>query len=73
MSLYLHRIAENYQLGIWKIEETETELIDMLPEKAYYQEEILKFKTPHRIIEWLSVRVPTCWFRCAIDHHLLYG
>ena len=67
MPLYLHRIAEKDQLGIWKIEETETELLNLLPEKAYYQKEILKFKTPHRIIEWLSVRA--LLFKIQGKHH----
>ena len=71
MSLYLHRIEDHYQLGIWKIEESEAELLDMLPQREYYQGEIAKFKTLHRTIEWLSTRV--LLFKLLGQHHpILY-
>ena len=57
MAIFLNRQGENYLLGVWKMEESISELLSLLPEKAYYEQAIAQFKTPHRIQEWLSVRV----------------
>lgn len=56
MGLFVNIKTDSYHLGIWKIEETTEELLDLLPEKEYYAAEIERFKTLHRMQEWLSVR-----------------
>ncbi len=46
-------------LGIWKISESRSELIDLLPEsqRVAAQKYISKLKSGRRILEWLSTRV----------------
>ncbi len=56
MALLIHRNESTYQLGVWKMDETIEQLLEFLPEKTYYEEEIKRFKASHRIHEWLSVR-----------------
>ena len=43
--------------GIWKIEETEDELLDLLQEKEVYKKEIAVFSLSSRRKEWLAERV----------------
>ena len=57
MSIYLQRCGDNYKLGVWKMQESTSELLALLPDQAYYENAITQFKTPRRVEEWLSVRV----------------
>ena len=57
MGLFIHRKEKNYTLAVWKIEESDTQLLSLLPEQSYYESAIQQFKTPRRIQEWLAVRV----------------
>lgn len=57
MSLFLKIDESNYRLGIWKIDETIDELLDILPDADKYKNEIAQFTSNSRKLEWLSVRV----------------
>ncbi len=56
MGLYYELKNDAIQLGIWKIEENVEELLLILPERDYYEHELLRFTADHRKLEWLSVR-----------------
>lgn len=47
----------SYRWGVWKMDETLDELLDMLPQQTIYREGVQRFSTGHRRLEWLSVRV----------------
>ena len=46
-----------YQWGIWKTEESTEELLALLPDPERYEQQLTRFSSPHRKLEWLSVRV----------------
>ena len=46
-----------YQWGIWKTEESPEELLALLPDPERYEQQLTLFSSPHRKLEWLSVRV----------------
>lgn len=56
MPLFQKTTCDGYSLGIWKIEETVEDLLEILPDRVYFEAELLRFKAPHRKLEWLSVR-----------------
>ncbi|MFA6873772.1 MAG: siderophore biosynthesis protein, partial [Bacteroidaceae bacterium] len=56
MILAFHK-EKTWQVGIWQVEETISELLKMLPEKAYYEEQIQSFNSSVRRREWLASRV----------------
>lgn len=56
MALFLQHREPSFQWGIWKMEEPVEVLLGLLPERAYYEEELQRFNAPHRKQEWLSVR-----------------
>ena len=56
MALFLQHREPSFQWGIWKMEEPIDVLLGLLPERAYYEEELQRFNAPHRKQEWLSVR-----------------
>lgn len=57
MGLYLKIDKSDYLLGVWKTDEGIDELLSLLPESNnYYRQGISVFKSPHRQLEWLSVR-----------------
>ena len=43
--------------GVWKVEESEDELLAMLTQKAWYTTALSQFKLEARRCEWLAVRV----------------
>lgn len=55
MSLFIHHRGDNWQLGVWRMDETSDELRQLLPE-ALFAEAGQRFSVPHRRWEWLSVR-----------------
>lgn len=57
MALFLQHKELSFQWGIWKMEESVQVLLDLLPERAYYERELQRFSAPHRKQEWLSVRI----------------
>lgn len=57
MALFSKQQHDTYQIGIWKIEESEKELLSLLPHPDKYLKQIQSFKASHRRIEWLSIRV----------------
>lgn len=56
MALFLQHKEPLLKWGIWKIEESVEQLLEYLPNRAYYEQELQKFTAPHRKLEWLSVR-----------------
>lgn len=57
MPLFLQHIETDFRWGVWKIEESEADLLACLSDKAMYADGLAKLKAPHRRIEWLAVRV----------------
>lgn len=57
MAIYLHHKEEQVQWGIWKVDESIEELLFLLPSAKRYEQELLRFASTHRRLEWLSVRV----------------
>lgn len=57
MSLFIQHIEPSYKWGIWKMDETLDELLDMLPQQETYRQSMQRFSAEHRRLEWLSVRV----------------
>jgi 4'-phosphopantetheinyl transferase EntD len=59
MPLFLTHIQDNYQWGVWKIDECIEELLAMFPnqKRERYEQEIQHFVSMHRRLEWLSIRV----------------
>ncbi|MGN0067901.1 MAG: 4'-phosphopantetheinyl transferase superfamily protein [Bacteroides sp.] len=55
MALYAHFCWDDAQIGIWKMEEGESELMARLP--ASVSQGVERFAAPHRRMEWLSVRL----------------
>lgn len=56
MALFLSHGESLYQWGIWKMDEPVEVLLELLPEREYYEHELQRFTAPHRKLEWLSVR-----------------
>lgn len=52
-----HSNEKKFHWGIWKIEETVEELLNLLPDKEKYREQVEKFTSESRRKEWLAVRV----------------
>ncbi len=57
MAMFLQQKGEDYQWGIWKLEESVEELLYLLPPESPYREEIFRFKSPRRQQEWLAARI----------------
>lgn len=57
MPIFHQHTGLNYQWGIWKTDETMDELLDMLPYKEKYRQDIQQFIADSRRLEWLAVRV----------------
>lgn len=56
MPLFLQHIEKDFRWGIWKVEESEADLLACFSDKAMYADGLAKLKSPHRRIEWLAVR-----------------
>ncbi len=57
MALFLHHKKRTFQLAVWKMDETVDELLELLPDRDYYANAMLRFTTESRRREWLSVRM----------------
>lgn len=55
MALYAHFWSGDVEIGIWKMEEDEAQLLSRLP--AAVSMGVERFTAPHRRQEWLSVRL----------------
>lgn len=66
MSLFLSHKETLYQWGVWRMDEPVETLLELLPQRAYYEREIQRFTAPHRKWEWLSVRA--LLFRLLGEH-----
>lgn len=56
MPLFLSHKEPLYQWGVWRMDEPVEALLELLPRRAYYEQEMQRFTAPHRKWEWLSVR-----------------
>lgn len=52
-----HKEKDNCLWAVWKVEETITQLLALLPHSETYQRDITRFASPKRQLEWLAVRV----------------
>lgn len=57
MPLFIQHTYPSYKWGVWKMDETQDELLNMLPQQETYLEGLQRFSAEHRRLEWLSVRV----------------
>ena len=57
MALLSEHKADCYRWGIWKTDESLEELLALLPGPEKYEQQLKRFSSPHRRLEWLSVRV----------------
>lgn len=57
MALLTQQTETSCRWGIWKMEETLDELLDLLPQPEAYRQNMQRFAAEHRRLEWLSVRV----------------
>ena len=64
MALYAHFWSGDVEIGIWKMEEDEAQLLSRLP--AAVSRGVERFTAPHRRQEWLSVRL---LLLTLLDHH----
>ena len=54
MALFLSHKEPLYRWGVWKMDESVDTLLDLLPEREYYEREVQRFVASHRRLEWLS-------------------
>ena len=66
MALFLSHKEPLYRWGVWKMDESVDTLLDLLPERDYYEREVQRFVASHRRLEWLSVRA--LLFRLLGEH-----
>lgn len=57
MPLFMQSTGPTCKWGIWKVDETPDELLNMLPQREMYLQGMQGFSSAHRRLEWLSVRV----------------
>ena len=57
MAIYRQYRDESMQWAIWQMDESIDELLALLPIREPYEEGLNQFTSPHRKVEWLSVRV----------------
>lgn len=57
MALLSEHKADCYRWGIWKTDESLEELLALLPGPEKYEQQLKRFSSSHRRLEWLSVRV----------------
>lgn len=69
MALFLSHNEPLCRWGIWKMNEPLEALLDLLPEREYYEHELQRFTAPHRKLEWLSVRA--LFFRLLGEHKVV--
>lgn len=57
MPLLMQHTENSCTWGIWKMDESLDELLEMLPQQEMYSQNMQRFSAEHRRMEWLSVRV----------------
>ncbi|WP_281644673.1 4'-phosphopantetheinyl transferase family protein [Bacteroides zoogleoformans] len=57
MPLFLKDRTSSCQWGVWKTDETPEDLLTMLPQEKKYREVVQSFRSEHRRVEWMAVRV----------------
>ena len=57
MALFLQHQGEDCHWAVWKLEETLEELFSLFPDSRKYRQEVEKFSSAHRRLEWCAVRV----------------
>ena len=53
----INNVSENIKVGVWKITETQEELLNILIEKGFDTESIYQTKNKQRLKQWLATRV----------------
>jgi 4'-phosphopantetheinyl transferase len=57
MAIFLQQQTSEYKWAVWKMDESEEQLLTLLPHHETYLEQMKTFTAPHRRQEWLSIRV----------------
>lgn len=57
MPVFIQHTEPSYKIGVWRVEETQDELLEMLVHKEANSIALQRFTSLHRRIEWLAVRV----------------
>ena len=57
MPVFLQHREPHYCWAVWKVDETADELLSMLPHTDAYRQEVQRFASENRRLEWLAVRV----------------
>ena len=65
MPLSFQLSDKHYRLGVWKMDETEEQLLALLPHAENYRQEMMRFKSASRRKERLAVRA----LLFAMQHH----
>ena len=55
MPLFIQHTYPSYKWGVWKMDETQDELLNMLPQQETYLEGLQRFSAEHRRLECLSL------------------
>lgn len=56
MALYFQQELNDCLLAVWKLEESVSQLLDLLPQNDHYHQAVHQFASEHRQKEWLTVR-----------------
>lgn len=57
MALFMQHKDDSSLLGVWRMDESLSALRDELPDSTLFDQAVERFTSPHRQLEWLSVRV----------------
>lgn len=57
MALFMQHKDDSSLLGVWRMDESLSALRDELPGSTLFDQAVERFTSPHRQLEWLSVRV----------------
>ncbi|MDR0976362.1 MAG: 4'-phosphopantetheinyl transferase superfamily protein [Prevotellaceae bacterium] len=71
MPLLLEHSGPGCRWGIWKTDETDAELLALLPHGEAYRAEAARFSSAHRRTEWLAVRV-LLFHLLGSEHRIAY-
>src|SRR5689334_17381346 len=72
MALYHHKESSDFQLGIWKMEESLSQLHSMVQLSATDETTFNNFKSAYRKSEWLTTRVLVQQLLASPDVHIAY-
>jgi 4'-phosphopantetheinyl transferase len=73
MGIYYHKATDNFQLGIWKMEESMDQLKTMVELSTMDATTFNNFKSEYRKSEWLTTRVLVQQLLKSTDVHIAYS